>query len=76
MNYCHFKGFAMGLLYDYHELLTLRFVKVKNGYVKKAESKPCPLTLQYSISFNSWFDWCCSIDYRAAFLIGTVAELG
>jgi len=26
----------MGLLYDYHELLTLGFVKVTNGYVKKA----------------------------------------
>ena len=28
----------MGLLYDYHELLTLGFVKVTYGYVKKAES--------------------------------------
>jgi len=27
----------MGLLYDYHELLTLGFVKVTRGYVKKAE---------------------------------------
>jgi hypothetical protein len=27
----------MGLLYDYHELLTLGFVKVTQGYVKKAE---------------------------------------
>ena len=25
----------MGLLYDYHELLTLGFVKVTRGYVKK-----------------------------------------
>jgi hypothetical protein len=27
----------MGLLYDYHELLTLRFVKGTHGYVKNAE---------------------------------------
>jgi hypothetical protein len=27
----------MGLLYDYHELLTIGFVKVTRGYVKKAE---------------------------------------
>jgi hypothetical protein len=27
----------MGLLYDYHELLTLGFVKGTHGYVKKAE---------------------------------------
>jgi len=27
----------MGLLYDYHELLTLGFVKDTRGYVKKAE---------------------------------------
>jgi len=31
----------MGLLYDYHELLTLGFVKVTRGYVKKAAPKPC-----------------------------------
>jgi hypothetical protein len=28
--------FAMGLLYDYHELLTLASVKVTRGYVKSA----------------------------------------
>lgn len=28
----------MGLLYDYHELLTIGFVKVAHGYMKKAES--------------------------------------
>jgi hypothetical protein len=27
----------MGLLYDYHELLTLRFVKGTYAHVKKAE---------------------------------------
>jgi hypothetical protein len=27
----------MGLLYDYHVMLTLGFVKVTRGYVKKAE---------------------------------------
>jgi len=31
----------MGLLYDYHVMLNLCFVKVTRGYVKKAESKPC-----------------------------------
>ena len=31
----------MGLLYDYHVMLTLGFVKVTRGYVKKAEPKPC-----------------------------------
>jgi hypothetical protein len=33
----------MGLLYDYHKLLTLRFVKVTRGYVKfkdRAEALP------------------------------------
>ena len=31
----------MGLLYDYHVMLTLQFVKVSRGNVKKAGSKPC-----------------------------------
>jgi hypothetical protein len=29
----------MGLLYDYHVMLTIGFVKVPNGYVKKAHMK-------------------------------------
>jgi hypothetical protein len=33
----------MGLLYDYHVMLTLGFFKVTRGYVIKAEPKPCPL---------------------------------
>ena len=28
--------FALGLLYDYHVMLTLDFVKVTQGYVEKA----------------------------------------
>jgi len=31
----------MGLLYDYHVMLTLAFVKVTRGYLKKAEPKLC-----------------------------------
>jgi len=31
----------MGLLYDYHVMLTIGFVKVVKGYVTKAEPKPC-----------------------------------
>jgi hypothetical protein len=38
--------FAMGLLYDYHVLLTLGFVKVTRGYVKKAELKALPLFIE------------------------------
>jgi membrane protein CcdC involved in cytochrome C biogenesis len=36
--------FAMGLLYDYHVMLTQRFVKGTNGYVKKAKRKFVQLT--------------------------------
>jgi hypothetical protein len=39
----------MGLLYDYHELLNLQFVKVTYGYVKKAEPKPCLMLINKSI---------------------------
>ena len=31
----------MGLLYDYHVPVTLGFVTGTDGYVKKAEPKPC-----------------------------------
>ena len=30
----------MGILYDYHELLTLGFVKGARGYVKKQSRNP------------------------------------
>ena len=35
----------MGLLYDYHVMLTLHFVKVTRGYVKKTE--PIFMTLSW-----------------------------
>jgi hypothetical protein len=38
----------MGLLYDYHVMLTIGFVKVTCGYVKKAEPELC-LYLLYSV---------------------------
>jgi len=31
--------FARGLLYDYHELLTIGFVKGTNGYVEKGRAE-------------------------------------
>jgi hypothetical protein len=37
----------MGLLYDYHELLILGFVKVTDGYVEKAE--PIFTTLPFNL---------------------------
>jgi len=33
MNFSNSSYYAMGLLYDYHELLTLGFVKVTRGYI-------------------------------------------
>ena len=42
----------MGLLYDYHVLLTLGFVKVTNGYVKKAEPKLGEQNLKEPIERN------------------------
>jgi hypothetical protein len=41
--------FAMGLLYDYHVPVTLGFVKVTHGYVKKAGFKTLPF--HYNIDF-------------------------
>ncbi len=38
----------MGLLYDYHVMLTLRFVKVTRGYVKKAGLITLPLFNSYT----------------------------
>jgi len=41
----------MGLLYDYHVMLTLGFVEVTDGYVKKAAPKPC-LFILFHVSKN------------------------
>jgi len=36
----------MGLLYDYHVMLILRFVKVTNGYVENTEHRFEPIEKQ------------------------------
>jgi len=33
MNRRHFQPCVMDLLYDYHELLNLLFIKITNGYL-------------------------------------------